>query len=106
MIFAAKRAKAHESKVKINIIFALLPEKNAAISMANTGNFVQAEKHLKQTISLQPDFAEAHASLGAILANQNKIEEAIQHYQKALELKPDMLPAQEHLNRLLTGNRK
>ena len=39
-------------------------------------------------IGLNPDFAEAHNNLGAVLFADRKNEEAISHYKMVLELKP------------------
>lgn len=39
-------------------------------------------------ISLEPNYAEAHANLAAALKDAGRLSEAVQLYRKALDLKP------------------
>ena len=47
-----------------------------------------ATNHLEQAIELEPDFAEAHALLGHVLARQERYTEAASHYARALARDP------------------
>lgn len=49
----------------------------------------KAEKNARKAVELAPELAEAHASLGLILAVQNLLVEARQEYRRAIELNPD-----------------
>jgi len=51
---------------------------------------VGAEAAFRRVIQIDPDFAEAYANLGSILANQNKLAEAIPNFQTAIRLKPNV----------------
>lgn len=53
----------------------------------------QAEHHLRAALTLDPELAEAHANLGALLKDRGKPDEAEQELQRAVELKPDLGPA-------------
>ena len=44
----------------------------------------------EKTISLRPDYAEAHNNLGNLLQNEGQHEKAIISYKKALSIKPDL----------------
>jgi tetratricopeptide (TPR) repeat protein len=59
--------------------------------------------HLEQALRLNPDYAEAHYSLGSALAQSGKFEEAIGHYEQALRIKPDFIEARNALARLQAG---
>ena len=49
-----------------------------------------AEAAFRQVIQIDPNFAEAYANLGSILANQNKLAEAVPNFQTAIRLKPNI----------------
>ncbi len=46
-------------------------------------------KLLDQVIKEQPDYAEAHYSLGKALLEQGSVDTAVQHLEAANKLKPD-----------------
>lgn len=46
-----------------------------------------------KALELDPDLAEAHASLGLIRSNQNRFADAEAEFKRALELNPDYAPA-------------
>jgi len=77
---------------------------NAAIlynihGAANAGlrNLDGAIKSFKKALRINPDYAEAHNSLGIVLQGQGLMGEAIASYDKALLIKPDL--AEAHNNR-------
>ena len=49
----------------------------------------EAEARMRSVVSARPDAAEAHFSLGAVLASRKSYEEAISCYGRSLELEPD-----------------
>jgi Tfp pilus assembly protein PilF len=54
-----------------------------------------------QTLEIQPDYGDAHTSLGFVLSSQGRAEEAKLHFRRALEIKPDDVDARKGLDRLL-----
>jgi tetratricopeptide (TPR) repeat protein len=57
----------------------------------------QIESLLKQSIALDPNFAEAHLQLGNLYSDQNKYADSIPEYVKALEHDPDLADAHYRL---------
>jgi tetratricopeptide (TPR) repeat protein len=49
---------------------------------------VDAEAHYREALRLRPDFADAHANLGVLLARQRRLDEAAEHFAAALRLAP------------------
>jgi len=49
-----------------------------------------AEAAFRRVIQIDPNFAEAYANLGSLLANQNKLAEAITNLETAIRLKPNI----------------
>lgn len=63
----------------------------------NEHDWAAAESHLRTSIELKPDFAEAQARLGAVYLLEGKNAEAREHLQCALRLKPQLPEAQHNL---------
>jgi Flp pilus assembly protein TadD len=61
--------------------------------------FDEAIRHLEQSLRLNPNNADAHNELGALLANRGEIAEAIPHFEQALRLDPNHAGARENLRR-------
>ena len=61
-------------------LFVALSEDNADIKL----------KYAKKAISLNGDYAEAHACLGEIYYKSNKLESALYHLEKAVRIKPSL----------------
>lgn len=59
----------------------------------HTGRIERGIELLKTAISLQPDFAPLHNSLGSALAAATLAEEALQQFDEAIALKPDYADA-------------
>ena len=52
-------------------------------------SFVEAKAHLKQSLAIKPDSAEAQILMGHLLEAEANLPEAVDHYTKALQLEPD-----------------
>lgn len=61
----------------------------------------QAEKLLKDAVSLEPSYADAYLQLGIVYASQNNFQQAIANYQKTVNLKPDSPNAHYRLGQAL-----
>jgi cytochrome c-type biogenesis protein CcmH/NrfG len=53
-------------------------------------NMTAAEAAFRRVIQINPNFAEAYANLGSILANQNKLAEALPNFDNAIRIKPNV----------------
>ena len=62
------------------------PSPNPEGRRAARGDLDQAIEHFRQALRVEPQFAEAHESLGRALALQGKRDQAAQHYQEALRI--------------------
>ena len=60
------------------------------LNFAAQQNRESAEAAFRRVIQIDPNFAEAYANLGSILANQNKLAEALPNFQTAIRLKPNV----------------
>lgn len=60
------------------------------LNFAAQQNREGAETAFRRVIQIDPNFAEAYANLGSILANQNKLAEALPNFQTAIRLKPNV----------------
>ena len=69
------------------------------LGAANAGlhNLEGAIANFGKALQINPDYAEAHNSLGIVLQSQGRFDEAIASYEKALQVKPDFVEA--HNNR-------
>lgn len=63
-----------------------------AVEWQRRGDFERAVAEYRTLLRLAPDYAEAHANLGAALARLGRYDEAIASYQRALELAPELTP--------------
>ena len=57
----------------------------------------EAEQQLREAIRLRPDYAEAHAALGAALCAQQRFAEGLEHLNTALTIAPDFAGAHQSL---------
>lgn len=63
---------------------------DAAVRAESLGNFPAAEKHLREAIRLDPNFANAYNSLGySLLENGGNLSEARECIEKAFSLEPE-----------------
>lgn len=54
----------------------------------NMGRFDESERHLKNALAINPDYADAFYQLGLCLLKQNRSQEAMTHFRDACERKP------------------
>lgn len=60
-----------------------------SFSLVEQGQLDQAERMLTEVLTAVPDYAQAHAALGACRSRQERNDEAVEHLQRALELAPE-----------------
>jgi len=65
---------------------------NKAVELQRKGNLTEAEREYRAVLSEAPDYAEAHANLGALLIRLDRYEEAVRSYETALKLAPNLSP--------------
>jgi|GEM_PF-2746413 len=56
-----------------------------------------AERMYRKALEINPNYADAHHSLGVVLATRGRVDEAIAHFQKALEINPDDVKIRRNL---------
>jgi len=78
----------------------------AGIVMVRNRNFVFAERSIKRSIELNPNFQEAHFIYSFHLAVRSKFEESIREAQKALELDPFSVRLNQNLGMIYYLARK
>lgn len=73
------------------------------LGAANAGlrNVEGAIENFKKALQINPDYAEAHNSLGIVLQSQGCFDEAIASYRKALQIRPDLVEAHNNLGTAL-----
>jgi tetratricopeptide (TPR) repeat protein len=84
----------------IVLAVALLPQQPSevaarferAVELQRQGALKEAADEYRAVLRLAPDYAEAHANLGAVLARAGRIDEAIASYETALRLDPKLTP--------------
>jgi len=57
------------------------------------GRFDEAFKAFKQTVTINPNFAEGYNNLGIVLKEQDKLDDALDAYYKSLSIKPSYAEA-------------
>ena len=72
-----------------------------ALKCHQAGDLTRAENLYREVIAAQPDFAEAHNSLGNAFLQLGKGDAAISSYQRALAIKPNFPEALNNLGYLL-----
>jgi Flp pilus assembly protein TadD len=69
---------------------------NLAVSLAQSGDFTQAEAHYRIAVREKPT-ADAYNGLGYVLARQGRGDEAIVELRKAIDVDPKFIPAYNNL---------
>ena len=70
---------------------------NMSVSLTSSGRFKEAEECARRAVEQNPDYAEAHNSLGNALMKQGKNREAEFHFLIATRLSPDFYQAHNNL---------
>jgi tetratricopeptide (TPR) repeat protein len=65
---------------------------NRAVELQRQGAFEAAAAEYRAIIKSAPDYAEAHANLGAVMSRLGKYDEAVTAYEAALRLNPQLTP--------------
>src|SRR4028119_1928746 len=76
------------------------------LNFAAQQNRESAEAAFRRVIQIDPNFAEAYANLGSILANQNKLAEALPYFETAIRLKPNVPEFHYMLGKVLSAQNK
>jgi tetratricopeptide (TPR) repeat protein len=63
-----------------------------AVELQQQGKLIEAAAEYRAALSIKPDYAEAQANLGAVLARLGKYDEAVAAYESALKLAPHLTP--------------
>jgi Tfp pilus assembly protein PilF len=70
-----------------------------ALLKQNPENSSRAEEHLSRAIALEPEFAEAHLSLGKIYARTDRLTQAITEFERVVKLDSNIAEAHYQLGR-------
>jgi tetratricopeptide (TPR) repeat protein len=62
-------------------------------ALASQGKTVEAVRHYREALIINPNLAAAHINLGVALRAEGKLEKAIEHFSKVLHLNPDSAEA-------------
>ena len=65
---------------------------NRAVELHRKGDLAAAETEYRAVLSAAPQYAQAHANLGALLMRLDRYQEALQEYKAALRLDPKLKP--------------
>jgi tetratricopeptide (TPR) repeat protein len=79
---------------------------DAGVGYRRQGRLDEAARCFRQALELRPDFPEAYANLGLVLAGQGAWDEAVACCQQALRLRPDCAEAFNNLGLALRGQRR
>lgn len=71
--------------------------------MLRQSRLQEAVGHYGQALRIEPDYAEAHTSLGVALAQLGRLQDAAEHWETALRIQPDFGPARSNLARARAG---
>ena len=74
--------------------------------LRDQGKLEEAVAAFRRAIGIKPDFAEAHSSLGIVLAKQGKVEEAVAAFRRAIGIEPDYAEAHSNLGIMLVSQGK
>ena len=77
-----------------------------AAAQASLGETAKALEGFRKTIELNPNYADGHSNLGAMLVRQGKLAEAAASFKRTLEIKPDYAEAYNNLGNILKGQGK
>ena len=109
-VHAAKTSLAVRTDSPVNNSLVQNTEANQyfqqGLNFAAEQNNPNAEAAFRRVIQIDPNFAEAYANLGSLLANQNKLAEALPNFQTAIRLKPNVPKFHYMLGQVLYAQNK
>jgi superkiller protein 3 len=62
---------------------------NLGIIHAEKGDLAEADKHFREAIRFDPNYADAYYNRGNILQDLNRLDEAVKYFTKAISLAPE-----------------
>ena len=84
-----------------NVFYRYFIHNNVGYSMNQLGRYVDAEKHLREAIEIDPDRANAHKNLGLSLEGQGRYPEAARSFIAAVQANASDSRALQHLEELV-----
>jgi tetratricopeptide (TPR) repeat protein len=66
--------------------------------------FEEAIKNYEKSISIKPDYAEAHNNIGIVFKSLGQLDDAIKYYQKAIKINPNFAEAHNNLGNAYREN--
>jgi Tol biopolymer transport system component len=72
---------------------------NRGIEAKVNGDLNSAERDFQKAVQINPNYAEAHFYLGAIILQKGRVDEAILHFKKALAINPRDANARKELDK-------
>jgi tetratricopeptide (TPR) repeat protein len=63
-----------------------------AVQLQQEGKLIEAAEEYRTLLGIKPDYVEAHANLGVVLAKLGRYDEAVVAYESALKLAPQLTP--------------
>ena len=69
--------------------------------MSRHGQYLDAEKHLREAIRLNPKYDSAHNNLSIVLVEQGQYQDAERHLREAIRLNPKFAKAHSNLGAVL-----
>ena len=74
---------------------------NLAVQLDAADKLDEAIAELRESLRIQPNYAQAHYNLGAVLLKQKKYDEAAREFKRAVRANPDYAEAHFYLSTLL-----
>jgi len=75
---------------------------NLGNAMLERGELVEAIKHYREALRINPTFVEAHNNLGTVLLKRGELGEAMTHYREALRINPASVDSHNGLGIAMT----
>ena len=75
----------------------------SAFALSARGRRDEAIAAFQEALRIDPDYAQAHNNLGALLQLGGRADAALEHYRRAVALRPDNVEAHTNLGQLLSN---
>jgi len=75
---------------------------NLGNAMAQRGELVEAIKHYREALRINPAYVDAHNNLGNAMTQRGELVEAVKHYREALRINPAYVDAHNNLGNAMT----